>query len=159
MAVSRLTDGLPITTEWLNSLSDEINNLSAILSSSASGTTTSAGSGASKIDILGSFFSNTTRPLQIVADRITVTASGGTSVAELSPTFQSPFADNNVIVVATPSFVSQGTRMGKPFKASASVGAITSKGFLCSVTLVDDGMDFNQGKEVIVDYIAIGKRP
>lgn len=158
MAVSRLTDGLPITTEWLNSLTDEINLISASLSSSGT-TTTSSGSGVNQIDILGKFFSNTTRPLQIVADRVTVTATAGTDVAELSPTFQAPFADNNVIVVATPSFVSQGTRKGKPFKATASVGAITSKGFLCSVSLVVDSMDFNQGKEVIVDYIAIGKKP
>lgn len=157
MPVSRLTDGLPITTEWLNSLTDEINAISAALSGSNSGS--GAVTSANKIDILGKFFSNTTRPLQIVADRVTVTATGGTDVAEISPVFQAPFADNNVIVVATPSFVSQGTRKGKPFKAAASVGAITSKGFLCSVSLVSDTMEYNQSKEVIVDYIAIGKKP
>jgi len=155
MPVSRLTDGLPITTEWLNSLADEINSIT----SSSSSSTQASSTGVNQIDILGKFFANTTRPLQIVADRVTVTATAGTDVAELSPVFQSPFADNNVIVVATPSFVSAGDRLGKPFKASASVGKITSKGFLCSVSLVSDTMEYNKGKEVIVDYIAIGKKP
>jgi hypothetical protein len=156
MPVSRLTDGLPITTEWLNSLADEIN----LLSVPAGTTQTTAGttSVGSQISIGGQYFSNTTRPLQIMADRVTATAVAGSNIAELSPVFKTPFADNDVIVVATPSFVSNGTRKGKPFKAAASVGKITSKGFLLSVVLVNDEQDFNAGKEVIVDYIAIGKK-
>lgn len=154
MPVSRLTDGLPITTEWLNSLADEIN----LLSVPAAGNGQVGISSTSQVSVAGKYFSNTTRPIQILADRVTATAVGGSNIAELSPVFQTPFADNDVIVVATPSFVSNGTRKGKPFKAAASVGKITSKGFLLSVVLVHDDQDYNAGKEVIVDYIAIGKK-
>lgn len=153
MAVSRLTDGLPITTEWLNSLADEINLLGVTTGLNRAGTTSS-----SQISIGGQYFSNTTSPLQIMADRVTTTVMGGASVAELSPVFKVPFLDNDVIVVATPSFISNGTRIGRPFRASASVGKITSKGFLLSVVLVNEDQDSSSGKEVIVDYIAIGKK-
>jgi hypothetical protein len=153
MPVSRLTDGLPITTEWLNSLADEINLLGVSTGDPQRRTTPS-----SQITIGGQYFSNTTSPLQIMADRVTTTVIGGAAIAELSPTFKVPFLDNDVIVVATPSFISNGNRIGKPFRASASVGKITSKGFLLSVVLVNEDQDSSSGKEVIVDYIAIGKK-
>jgi hypothetical protein len=153
MPVSRLTDGLPITTEWLNSLADEINLFGASTGVNRTGQTSS-----SQISIGGQYFSNTTSPLQIMADRVTATVIGGSAIAELSPVFKVPFLDNDVIVVATPSFISNGTRIGKPFRASASVGKITSKGFLLSVVLVNEDQDSSSGKEVIVDYIAIGKK-
>jgi hypothetical protein len=153
MPVSRLTDGLPITTEWLNSLADEINLFGA-----SSGNTQRGATSSSQISIGGQYFSNTTSPLQIMADRVTATVIGGAAIAELSPVFKVPFLDNDVIVVATPSFISNGSRIGKPFRASASVGKITSKGFLLSVVLVNEDQDSSSGKEVIVDYIAIGKK-
>ena len=156
MAVSRLTDGLPITTEWLNSIVDEIMKLS----SAVTGTTT-AGSIADVIDVEGQFFKSTTRPIQILANRITGQASPGTHQYEHNIVFDPAFADNNVIVVATPSFLSESTTSGRgglPFKASASVGAITSKGCKLTVALMDDDQSFNKGKQVVVDYVAIGKR-
>ena len=65
MAVSRLTDGLPITTEWLNSIVDEIMKLSSAVTG-----TESAGSISDIIDVEGDFFKSTTRPIQILANRI-----------------------------------------------------------------------------------------
>lgn len=156
MGVSRLTDGLPITTEWLNSLVDEIARVGAAVTG-----TQSAESVADVIDVQGQFFKSTTRPIQILAERITGQASAGSGEYEHDIVFSPAFADNNVLVVATPSFVSESTtsgRGGRPFKASASVGAITSKGCKLTVTLVDDEQTFNKGKNVVVNYIAIGKR-
>ena len=156
MAVSRLTDGLPITTEWLNSIVDEIMKLSSAVTG-----TESAGSISDIIDVEGDFFKSTTRPIQILANRISGQASAGTGQYEHNIVFDPSFADNTVIVVATPSFLSASTTSGRgglPFKAAASVGGITSKGCKLTVSLVDDDQSYNQGKQVIVDYIAIGKR-
>jgi len=149
MAVSRLTDGLPITTEWLNSIVDEINNLKG-----GTGTTTSG----NVVEFVGNFFSSTTRPIQVIAERITGNAAGGELTFESAVTFPSSFADSNVIVVATPSFISTTDRIGKPVKASASVGQIASTGFLLTVSFVEDSNTYTAGKQVTVDYIAIGKK-
>ena len=153
---SRLTDGIPITTEWLNSLVDAINDIN-----SGSGTTTSTTSSQRSISVLGQYFNDSSRAIQIVADSVTATAVAGEDTKEFTVNFPTQFADNNVIVVATSAFVSQGTRKNRPFKAAASVGLITSKKFELSVVLTDDGgaaSTFNAGKQVIVNYIAIGKK-
>lgn len=149
MAVSRLTDGLPITTEWLNSIVDEINNLKG-----GTGTATSG----NVVEFVGTFFSSTTRPIQVVADRVTGVAAGGELTFEASVVFPNSFGDSNVIVVATPSFISTTDRLGKPVKASASVGQIASTGFLLTVSFVEDSNTYTAGKQVTVDYIAIGKK-
>lgn len=151
MPVSRLTDGLPITTEWLNSIVDEINNITGK-------SPTSSSNGGDIVDVIGNFFSSSERPIQIVADRLTGTSSGGEVTFESSVVFPTAFADSNVIVVATPSFVSTTDRVGKPVKASASVGAIGSTGFLLTVSFVEDSNTYAAGKQVTVDYIAIGKK-
>lgn len=152
---SRLTDGIPVTTEWLNSLVDAINDLSADTGSSG------VSSSQRSISVLGQYFNDSSRPIQIVADTITKTATEGAETTEFTVPFPTQFADNNVIVVATASFVSQGTRKNRPFKAAASVGLITNKKFELSVVLTDDigsASEFNKGKQVTVNYIAIGKK-
>lgn len=149
MAVSRLTDGLPITTEWLNSIVDEINNIKG-----GSGTTSSGNT----VEFVGNFFSSTNRPIQVVAERITGNAAGGELTFESTVVFPTSFADSNVIVVATPSFISTTDRIGRPVKASASVGQIASTGFLLTVSFVEDSNTYTAGKQVTVDYIAIGKK-
>jgi hypothetical protein len=150
---SRLTDGIPITTEWLNSLVDAINGLT-----SAGGSTTSTTSSQRAISVFGQYFTDSSRAVQIIADTVTGTAVAGENEKEFTVNFPTQFADNNVIVVATSAFVSQGTRKNRPFKAAASVGLITRKKFELSVVLTDEGMEFNKGKQVIVNYIAIGKK-
>ncbi len=155
MAVSRLTDGLPVTFEWLNSLVEEINALSAKVGVSSSGSSVST---IDNIDVMGSFFNSTTRTIQIIAEEWTGTATAGRATFEDTVKFNPGFADNNVIVVVTAAFVSNGTRKGRPFKASASVGGIDKNKFELTVSLVEDDMDFNKGKQVVVNYIAIGKK-
>ena len=148
---SRLTDGIPITTEWLNSLVDAINGLSAPSGGASGGSQRS-------ISVLGQYFNDSSRSVQIVADSVTGTATGGEDTKEFTVNFPVQFADNNVIVVATSAFVSQGARRNRPFKAAASVGLVTNKKFEMSVVLTSDNVDFNTGKQVIVNYIAIGNK-
>jgi len=153
---SRLTDGIPITTEWLNSLVDAINGISA-----SSGSTANSTSSQRAISVLGTHFNDSSRAVQIVADSVTGTAVAGEDTKEFTVNFPTQFADNNVIVIATSAFVSQGNRKNRPFKAAASVGLITNKKFELSVVLTDDvgaAAEFNKGKQVIVNYIAIGKK-
>jgi hypothetical protein len=151
---SRLTDGIPITTEWLNSLVDAINDISATTGSPTSGTSSSQRA----ISVLGQYFNDSSRSIQIVADSVTGNATGGEDTKEFTVNFPVQFADNNVIVVATSAFVSQGARKNRPFKAAAAVGLVTNKKFELSVVLTSDSVDFNAGKQVIVNYIAIGKK-
>jgi hypothetical protein len=144
---SRLTDGLPITTEWLNSLVDAIQDLTPSTEAAVIRPVIYTGS------VLGPSAS-----LQIEAGQHTGVATGGTDEYESTITFNTPFKDNNVVVVVTPTFVSQGTRRNRPFKASASVGLITNSKFECTISLVSDTMEFNVGKQVMFNYLAIGKR-
>lgn len=145
---SRLTDGLPITTEWLNSLVDSINDL----------TPTSADSSTIRPVIYTGAALSGSGSLQIEAGQHSGTATTGASTYEATVSFNTPFKDNNVIVVATSTFISNGTRKNRPFKAAASIGLITNSKFECSLVLTDDDMDFNAGKSVTFNYIAIGKR-
>jgi hypothetical protein len=150
---SRLTDGIPITTEWLNSLVDAINDISSRDNSASSATSSQRA-----ISVLGTNFNDASRAIQIVADSVTGTAVAGENEKEFTVNFPTQFADNKVIVVATSAFVSDGERKNRPFKAAASVGLITNKKFELSVVLTNESMEFNRGKQVIVNYIAIGKK-
>jgi hypothetical protein len=147
---NRLTDGLPITTEWLNTLVDEINSLK--------GVTVSPGSTSlsKKINVLGTNFTGD-RTIQVVADTFTDIIPAGENVLDRTVQFQTPFYDNNVIVVVTPSFISTSNRVNRPFLSYASVGLITSSKFELSVSLTSDLADLSNGRSVVVNYIAIGK--
>lgn len=145
---SRLTDGLPITTEWLNSLVDAINDLTPTSSDAAT---------VRPVTYTGAPLSGT-GSLQIEAGEHTGTATAGAGTYESTVSFNTPFKDNDVIVVVTSTFVSQGPRKNRPFKAACAVGLVTNAKFECSVVLTDEDMDFSKGKSVTFNYIAIGKR-
>lgn len=148
---SRLTDGVPVSTEWLNSLVDAINDLQG----SSSGT-----SGSGSLQLTGTFIDPSSNML-IESGQHTGQVTG-VDVYESSVEFRSAFADSDVIVIATPAFVSTSTSSGRynrPFKAYASVGNITKTKFELSVFLGGDDTTFTAGKTVIVNYIAIGKKP
>jgi hypothetical protein len=148
---SRLTDGLPITTEWLNSLVDAINDIQ--------GTDNSSGtSGAiSHMGITNSQGNNL-----IIESGVHTGQVSSAEVYESTVEFRSAFADSDIVVVTTPSFVSSSTNSGRyllPFKAYTSVGSITKTNFKLSAFLGNDDSTFSAGKTIIVNYIAIGKKP
>ena len=149
---NRLTDGLPISTEWLNTLVDEINSLQGITASSAT-------SPSRKINVYGTGFTGSSRTVQVIADQWSGTAPSGVTTLDATVNFPTPFADNNIIVVATPSFLSASGRNNKPFRSYAMVGGITTSKFELAVDLTEAEADLGTGRNVLVNYIAIGKAP
>lgn len=141
---NRLTDGLPITTEWLNSLVDEIEALKG-----ATGVS-STSSAQKPISLFGSLFSNA-KSFQIIGDTFFENIPGGTSLINRTINFKNPFFDNNVIVVASATF---NDTTGKPSDSYVSVGNIRSSSFEMTLKL---NQTFTQTMSASVNYIAIGK--
>jgi hypothetical protein len=149
---SRLTDGLPITTEWLNSLVDAINDIQG-------NDRSSGGSGA--ISHMG-ITNNQADNLIIESGVHTGQALGSSNVYSATVEFRSAFADSDIVVVTTPAFVSTSTSSSGylfPFNAYTSVGSITKTNFKLSAFMGNDDGTFSAGKTIIVNYIAIGRRP
>lgn len=143
---TRLTDGTPLSFEWLNSLVDEINSL-------APNSTSTSGGGASEII---RFFGSaaTTNKHAIVIEKITDTMQP--IGLELDVTFPAPFADNKVVVVPTIESLSiTGARQGKPIRVGCSIGAVTATGFKLSV-FNEEVVDTTSTFPVTIHYIAIG---
>lgn len=150
---SRLSDGLPITTEWLNNLVDEINVLrNRGADNSGSGSTAST-----SVDFFGPGISGSPS-VQILTGTVTGQVTSSADVFEADVNFAVPFADNNVFIVCTPTFASSGARNGKPAKSSASVCAISDSSFKLAVMLVNDSVQASGSTQVTVNYIAIGKK-
>ncbi len=147
--VARLTDGLPVTTEWLNSL------VSAITQLESAAATPTTGSTPRTVKYSGGFIGDS-GPVQVLCGELVGSATGGLHTFETTINFSTAFANNNVIVVATPAFPSMGARKPRPFMAAASVANITSSKADLTVTLTEDDMNFNAGKQVKVHWIAIG---
>jgi hypothetical protein len=148
---SRLTDGLPITTEWLNSLADAINDLEGNRTESAAG---------GLVSHMG--MANNQADNLIIESGVHTGQSSNASVYDATVQFRSAFADSDIVVVTTPAFVSSsmvGERYLLPFNTYTSVGAITKTGFKLSAFMGNDNGTFSAGKTIIVNYIAIGKKP
>jgi hypothetical protein len=150
---TRLSDGIPVTTEWLNGLVEEINAIKNSIPSSSTGS-----AAASKIiEFIGPGLQGSSS-IQVLTGVINGLSTAKADVFEADVNFSVPFADKNVFIVCTPTFPSVGTRKGKPSKAAASVCAITDSSFKLTVMLVDDDDQFTGSKQVSINYIAIGKK-
>jgi len=150
---SRLSDRIPVTTEWLNGLVEEINAIKNSIPSSSTGS-----AAASKIiEFIGPGLQGSSS-IQVLTGVINGLSTAKADVFEADVNFSVPFADKNVFIVCTPTFPSVGTRKGKPSKAAASVCAITDSSFKLTVMLVDDDDQFTGSKQVSINYIAIGKK-
>jgi hypothetical protein len=150
---TRLSDGLPVTTEWLNNLVDEIN----VLRNGGSNTTGSGNAAATVVDFFGPGISGSSS-IQVLTGTVTGQVTASADVFEADVNFAVPFADTNVFVVCTPTFASVGSRNGKPAKSSASVCAVTESSFKLAVMLVNDSNQSAGSTQVTVNYIAIGKK-
>ena len=147
---TRLSDGMPITTEWLNQLVTEINDLKNNSSSSSSST----GAAQKVIEFYGPGLSGNTA-VQVQTGTFSTTAPAAQKTVEGNVNFPVPFADNNVFIVTTPSFPDPN---GRPAKASASVAGVNASSFKITVMLVTDTDSFGADRAVSVNYIAIGKK-
>lgn len=146
---TRLSDGMPVTTEWLNQLVAEINELKNTTASSASSSVA-----ARSVEFYGPGLSGNAA-LQVQTGSFSVNAAASQVLVEGNVSFAIPFADNNVFVVATPTFADSS---GRPARASVSVSDIRSSSFRMTVSLVNDTDAFTADKTVTVNYIAIGKK-
>lgn len=150
---TRLSDGIPVTTEWLNNIADEIN---ALRNASSTGTGTGSAA-ATVVDFFGPGLSGSSA-IQVLTGTVTGQVTASADVFEADVNFAVPFSDNNVFIVCTPTFASVGPRNGKPAKSSASVCAITDSAFKLAVMLVNDSSQTAGSTQVTVNYIAIGKK-
>jgi hypothetical protein len=141
---------MPITTEWLNQLVTEINDLKNTSSSSSSST----GAAQKVIDFYGPGLSGNTA-VQVQTGIFRTTAPAAQKTIEANVNFPIPFADNNVFIVTTPSFPDPS---GRPAKASASVSGVNANSFRMTIMLVTDTETFGTDRAVSVNYIAIGKK-
>ena len=147
---TRLSDGMPITTEWLNQLVAEINELKNSNSSSSS----SSQAAQRVVEFYGPGLAGNSA-IQVQTGSFSTQAAAAQALVEASVNFPIPFADNNVFLVATPTF-SDST--GRPARSSVSVSNIRAGSFKMTVMLVNDRDAFTADKTVTVNYIAIGKK-
>jgi hypothetical protein len=151
--VQRLSDGQPITFEWLNSLVAEINDLRADLSAN---TRADAQNRLRPITYAGDAI-NTAGKIKVIADQQKI-GDARKSKAAFNAYVDFPgngFKDASVIVVATSDMRKNKTSAEK---LVVSVANVTKNGFTCTVTPID-GETLTVGQDVIINYIAVGDAP
>lgn len=138
MPVNPLSDGTPLTFEWLNSVAEAINRLEI------------QNADDSNVKFVGDVNG---QDVQIETGTATVNATKGVKAIESQVAFKTPFRDNSVTVVAMVT-----TKDKKPIAAGIAVGQITSKKFNLVIDLFDDSAAFGKNQKVFVKYVAIGKK-
>ena len=159
-----LSDGQPITFEWLNSLASEINGLRRDLAANA------AADRASAAALAATERANRARPvvysgdaiaragkIKVIADQQKIgDASAGKGAFNNYVDFPgNGFKDASVIVVATADMRKNKTSAEQ---LAVSVANVTKNGFTCTVTPID-GESLKKGQDVIINYIAVGDAP
>jgi hypothetical protein len=151
--VAKLSDGQPITFEWLNSLVAEINDLRADLSAN---TKADAQNRVRAITYAGDAIASAGK-IKVIADQQKIGDAKKQKFA-FNAYVDFPgngFKDASVIVVATAD-------MRKNAKAAeqlaVSVANVTKNGFTCTVTPID-GESLKAGQDVIINYVAVGDAP
>ena len=147
-----LSDGQPITFEWLNTLVREVNSLRTDLTAN------------NKADLAR------VRPIVFAGDAI---ASAGKikvivdqqKIGDAKKTKEAfnnyvdfpgnGFKDASVIVVATADMRKSKTAAEQ---CAVSVANVTKNGFTCTVTPID-GEALKAGQDVFINYIAVGDAP
>jgi hypothetical protein len=151
--VAKLSDGQPITFEWLNSLVAEINDLRSDLSAN---TRADRANRLRPITYAGDAI-NRAGKIKVIADQHVV-GDARKSKAAFNAVVKFPgngFKDASVIVVAT-SDTPKSKESAE--KLVVSVANITKNGFTCTVTPID-GETLTAGNPVIINYIAVGDAP
>lgn len=147
MGVPNLSDGTPLTYEWLNSLADAINKLDIASSNDSS----------SLIKFDGDISGNNILVLTGTED-ITVSdkEAKGSVIRKNNIVFKSAFADNNVTVIAMVTS-NKEAQNDKPIAAGIAVGSITANNFDAVIQLFADEAKFGK-KKLQLKYVAIGKK-
>ena len=151
--VQQLSDGQPITFEWLNNLVSEVENLKSQL---AANTKADAENRARPITYAGDAIASAGK-IKVIADQQKV-GDARKSKAAFNAYVDFPgngFKDASVIVVATSDMRKSKTAAEK---LVVSVANVTKNGFTCTVTPID-GETLKVGDDVIINYIAVGDAP
>ena len=150
---AQLSDGQPITFEWLNSIVSEINDLKTAL---AANTKADAENRARPITYAGDAIASAGK-IKVIADQEKI-GDARKSKAAFNAYVDSPgngFKDASVIVVATADMRKNKTSAEQ---LAVSVANVTKDGFTCTVTPID-GESLKAGQDVIINYIAVGDAP
>lgn len=150
---AQLSDGQPITFEWLNSLVSEINALRVDL---AANTKADAENRLRPITYAGDAISSAGK-IKVIADQQKVgDARAGKAAFNAYVSFPgNGFKDASVIVVATADMSKTKTSAEQ---LAVSVANVTKNGFTCTVTPIDNE-SLKKGQDVIINYIAVGDAP
>jgi hypothetical protein len=150
--VAKLSDGQPITFEWLNSLVAEINDLRSDLTANNKADLTRV-----RPIVYGGDAIAKAGKIKVIADQQKI-GDARKSKAAFNAVVKFPgngFKDASVIVVATSDMAKSKTSAEK---LVVSVANITKNGFTCTVTPID-GETLTAGQDVIINYIAVGDAP
>jgi hypothetical protein len=145
MGVPNLSDGTPLTYEWLNQVADAIN----------------------KLDVNSSDYSNVKFAGDIKGDNILVLTgteditvsqkdASGSIIRVNGIKFKTAFLDNTVTVVAMVTS-SQARQNDKPTAAGVMIGQVTANSFDAVIQFFADEARFGK-KKLQLKYVAIGKK-
>lgn len=144
MGVPNLSDGYPLTYEWLNQVADAINKLDASNQDDSNVKFAGYVSGDDILVVTGSV-------------DISVGANATRSVIRQNNiAFPVSFADNKVTVIAMVTSIA-AKQDAEPVAAGVAIGEVTSTNFDAIIQLFADGARFGK-KKLQLRYVAIGKK-
>lgn len=148
-----LSDGQPITFEWLNSLASEIESLKTDL---AANTKADSENRLRPITYSGDAIASAGK-IKVIADQQKVgDARSGKAAFNAYVDFPgNGFKDASVVVVATADMKKTKTSAEQ---LAVSVANVTKNGFTCTVTPIDSE-SLKAGQDVVINYIAVGDAP
>ena len=142
MTVSNLSDGNPLTYNWLNDLVAAINQTSKDVKSVT---------GSSKINMIADHMASTAY-VQMLTGQTTVNIAGKQSLDKTLVTFSTPFASSDVLVIPAINF----TNNAEEIYATAWVTNINESG--CTIRVKRFApIDKKKSTPITINYLAIGK--
>jgi hypothetical protein len=142
MAISELSDGNPLTYNWLNTLVDEINQTSKDVKSVT---------GSSKINMIADHMSSP-KYVQMLTGKTIINLAGKESVDKTLVTFSTPFASSDVLVIPAINFRNNAEEI----YATAWVTNINESG--CTIRVKRFApIDKKKSTPITINYLAIGK--
>jgi hypothetical protein len=142
MTVSNLSDGNPLTYNWLNDLVAVINQTSKDVKSVT---------GSSKINMIADHMSSTTY-VQMLTGQTIINLAGKESVDKTLVTFSTPFASSDVLVIPAINF----RNAAEEIYATAWVTNINESG--CTIRVKRFApIDKKKSTPITINYLAIGK--
>lgn len=145
MGIPNLSDGTPLTFEWLNMVADAINKLDLANNDDSNVKFDGSVKGDDILVVTGS------EDINVAGDTIK-----GSIIRKNNIKFPVAFLNNNVTVIAMVTS-NQAAQNDKPVAAGVAVGDISANGFDAVIQLFADEAKFGK-KKFQLKYVAIGKK-